>query len=111
MPLRSPERIHPTLRKLLLVTAGAVLTLAGLAGVLIPILPGLPLLAGAVLCFSMVSPTFKQRVGVHLFRQPRYRLARRRWNAGAGLPLLPRIRLALWTSLAALTPSQPSRPN
>lgn len=100
----------PTLlRRLALIFSGCALTVLGAIGLIVPIMPGVLFLAGAVVCFSMVSAGFRDSVGIHLFRHPRYRLARRRWNAGAGLPLLERLKLAFWTSLAALTPGPQTR--
>ena len=97
----------PTLlRRFALMVGGCALTVLGVIGLVIPVLPGVLFLAGAVVCFSMVSVGFRDNVGIHLFRHPRYRLARRRWNAGAGLPLWERFKLTFWTSLAALTPGQ-----
>jgi uncharacterized membrane protein YbaN (DUF454 family) len=105
--LMPSSEIHSTglrrlLQQLLIGAAGVALTVLGILGLLVPVMPGLMFLAGAVLCFSLVSPAFKARVGVHLFRQPGYRLARRRWNAGLGLPPVQRLRLAVWTGVVAL---------
>ena len=103
-----PRRL---LQHLLIGAAGILLTLLGVVGLLVPVMPGLVFLAGAVLCFSLVSPAFKARVGVHLFKQPGYRLARRRWNAGLGLPLTERASRAAWAGLAVLTRgSRPAGP-
>ena len=97
------------LRRFALIAGGCALTVLGMVGLVIPIIPGVLFLAGAVICFSMVSTGFRDSVGIHLFQHPRYRLARRRWNAGAGLPLLERFKLTFWTSLAALTPGPLAR--
>ncbi len=98
------EKFVPMLRKLLFVLAGCSLTVLGVIGLVVPIMPGLLFLAAAVACFSVVSTAFRDIIGVHLFRQPRYRLARRRWNAGAGLPWAQRIRQVVWSGLAAAAP-------
>jgi len=97
-----PPLPRTLLQQLLIGAAGIVLTALGILGLLVPLMPGLVFLFGAVLCFSIVSPTFKARVGVHLFRQPGYRLARRRWNNAFDLPRPQRLRLVARTALGAL---------
>ena len=87
------------LRKILLLGAGLLLTLLGLAGLVLPLVPGLLLLAAAAGCFSLASPRFHDELTRRLSRYPRYRAATRRWHAARGLRPADRLKLALWLAL------------
>lgn len=91
-------------QKALLVIAGAALAVLGLIGLLLPVMPGLVLLAAAALCFSAVSPRLRRRIEARLHRHPRYRLALRRWRAGRGLTPWPRLQLAFWLAVRSVLP-------
>lgn len=94
-----------TLRKLALLTAGLMLAMLGIIGLVLPVMPGLVLLAAAAGCFSLASRRFRTRLEHRLHRHPRYRQALRRWQAGSSLPLWRRLQLAFWLSLATMTAS------
>ena len=82
-----------------LLLAGALAAL-GLLGLLVPFFPGIPLLVAAALCASIAS----RRVNARLLRNPTWRRFRRRWDAGAGLGLVDRARLAFWLSADSVLP-------
>jgi len=84
-------------RKALLICLGCALTVLGLIGLLVPVLPGVLFLALAAICFSAVSARFQAR----LERHPTWRGWRGRWREGRGLPILRRIQLAFWLTAQA----------
>lgn len=92
------------IRKLLLLVAGLALTVLGLIGLVLPVLPGLLFLAAAAFCLSLASQRLRHRIDGHLERHPRVQRARRRWQAGRSLPVWHRLRLGFWLSLSALLP-------
>lgn len=92
------------LRKLVLFSAGAALTLLGLIGLVLPVLPGLLLLAAAAGCFSLASPRFRAALEQRLHGHPRYRRALSSWRSTRHLPLRSRLSLAFWLMLRSLTP-------
>lgn len=94
------------LRKLLLLTAGVMLALLGVLGLVLPVLPGLVFLAGAALCFSVVSRRFKAALHGRLRHNPRYRHAMIRWRAAGALRPAQRLRLAFWLAAAMLVPQR-----
>jgi uncharacterized protein len=93
------------LRKLMLTMVGLALTVLGVIGLVLPVVPGLLLLAAAAICFSMVSPRFHGAVNARMRRHPRLRLAQLRWRAGRGLGPARRMALAFWLTLGSLLPS------
>jgi uncharacterized membrane protein YbaN (DUF454 family) len=93
------------LRKLLIVIAGSALAVSGLIGLILPIIPGVLLLAAAAFCFSMVSPTVHQMLHTTLGRHPRWRLAQQRWRAGRSLSPARRAALAFWLTAGSLLPA------
>ncbi len=94
------------LRKALALAAGLALTLAGLVGLVIPVLPGLVFLAAAAACFSMASRRFRAALEGHLARHPRHRRAVERWRRGQRLPIGARLRLGFWLALGSLLPER-----
>lgn len=92
-------------RKLLLLGAGLGLLVLGLIGLLVPVLPGVLLLAAAAGCFSLASRRFRVRLEHRLQRHPRYRLALRQWRAARGLSFGQRLRLGFWLTLGSLLPA------
>ena len=92
------------LRKLFLLLAGVVLMLLGLVGLVLPLMPGVLLLVGAAVCFSLVSPRFRGNMESRLSSHPRYRRALRRWRRSQGLAPWPRLQLAFWLTLRSLLP-------
>jgi len=94
------------LRKLVLMVAGAALVMLGIIGLVMPVMPGLLLLAAAAGCFSLASTRFRVRLERHLNRHPRYRRALHRWQTGTGLPPLRRLQLAFWLTLRSLVPER-----
>jgi uncharacterized membrane protein YbaN (DUF454 family) len=94
------------LRKALLMIAGAILTVLGLVGLVLPIIPGLLLLAGAAACFSLASRDFAIALERRMQRHPRYRRTLRRWHASAGLPAWQRLQLAFWLAVRSTLPER-----
>ncbi|MEZ5560406.1 MAG: DUF454 family protein [Pseudomonadales bacterium] len=96
------------IRKLFWLISGIVLTLVGVVGLLVPVLPGILPLLGAVACFSLASARFHRHVGKPLghrmARHPRLRDLSWRWRASAGLRPLQRARLLVLAAVAAALP-------
>lgn len=90
------------LRKIILLLAGSMLAVLGLAGLVLPVLPGVLLLLAAVICFAAASRRVEAGLHRHLQRNPQWQLAWRRWRASRGLPALTRLRLAFWLMLDGL---------
>lgn len=79
--------------------AGIVLLCLGFLGLLLPFLPGFVFMLGALACFASLSPRLRHR----LHRQPRISRFLTRLESSAHLPVLPRVKLAFWAGLEALT--------
>lgn len=94
------------LRKLFLLMAGSALTVLGLVGLVLPVMPGLLLLAAAAGCFSLASPRFRVGLERRLGRSPRCRRALLGWRTGRGLPVWHRVQLVFWLTLRGLMPDQ-----
>lgn len=94
------------LRKLVLLAAGGALTVLGLVGLVLPLMPGLLLLAAAAACFSLASPGFRYGLERRLSTHPRGRRALARWRSARHLPLTARMRLAFWLTLQTLVPER-----
>lgn len=93
------------IRKLLLGVLGLVLVVAGVAGLVLPVVPGLVLLVAAAGCFSIASSRFRRMLDARLRHNRRYQAAVRRWRAGDGLPAWRRMQLAFWLTLQSLVAS------
>lgn len=85
------------IKRALILAVAAVLAALGLIGLLIPVLPGVVFLGIALLCAASALPSLRQR----LERYPGWNRWHLRWRAGAGLPLMQRIKLAFWLSAEA----------
>lgn len=94
------------IRKLVLLVAGLALLLLGLVGLVLPVLPGVLLLAAAALCFSMASRRLRTRLEARLQHSPRYRMALRRWQAADSLPPWRRAQLGFWLMVASILPAR-----
>jgi uncharacterized protein len=92
------------LRKVVLITLGAALTVLGLVGLLLPVLPGVLLLIAAAACFSVASRRFRIRLEQRLEKHPRHRQTLRRWQSSRDLPTWQRAQLACWLTLGSLLP-------
>lgn len=92
------------IRKLLLVLCGATLALLGVIGLVLPVLPGVLLLAAAVGCFCLASRRIQRHVHRRLDGHPRYRRALRRWQTGSALGPWQRLRLGFWLTLSSVLP-------
>jgi uncharacterized membrane protein YbaN (DUF454 family) len=99
-----PMEVCGMLRRLMLLIAGVGLTVLGLIGLVLPVMPGLLLLIAAAGCFSLVSPRFRAGVERRLDGHPRYRGALRRWRTSRDLPMWARLRLAFWLTLRSVMP-------
>lgn len=93
------------IRKFLLLSVGVGLLLLGLVGLVLPVLPGVLLLAAAAGCFSLASNRFRRTLELRLARHPRYRAALRRWQAARGLSPWRRAQLGFWLTAASLLPA------
>ena len=80
------------LQRAFYLTLGSCLTVLGLIGLVLPVIPGVLFLVLAVLCFSAASPRLQRR----LERHPTYRGWQTRWHASSGLPFYRRWQLAFW---------------
>ena len=87
------------IKRAALMCLGGLLTVLGLIGLVIPILPGVLFLILAAVCFSATSPKFQAR----LERHPAWRGWRLRWRESRGLPLIRRLQLAFWLTAEATT--------
>lgn len=96
------------IRKLLLLVAGLLLAVLGVIGLLLPVLPGVLLLAAAAVCLSLASKRLRHRIEGRLDRDPRYRRAVRRWQAGAHLPWWRRAQLACLLAMSSVMPGSRS---
>jgi len=85
------------IRRLALYSATLVLLALGILGLLLPFLPGVFFLVGAVICLSLASPRLADRC----HRHPALARWHRRWHASAGLPGWQRGRLAFWLTADA----------
>jgi hypothetical protein len=94
------------LRKLALLLAGLALTLLGIIGLVLPVMPGIVLLIAAAACFSVASRRFRTLIEQRVHRHPRYRRALRRWQSARNLPVWRRMQLAIWLGLGSLLPEQ-----
>ena len=86
------------IKRMLLFSAGGLLLVAGLIGLVLPVVPGVLFLALAALCFSGASPTVRQRLESH----PDWHLWQRRWGRRSGLSILERSKLAFWLTADTL---------
>ena len=91
---------NPTisLRQILLIAAGTLLTVVGLIGLLLPVLPGILFLAAAAGCFATASNRFRRR----LENNARFGPYAKRWAAANQLPLAKRIQVGAWLMWATL---------
>jgi len=80
-------------------TAGIVFICLGFLGLLLPFMPGFLFMLGAAACFASLSPRLRRR----LHRQPRISRFLTRLESSTHLSVLPRIKLAFWAGLEALT--------
>lgn len=94
------------IRKVLLVLLGLVLTVAGVAGLILPVVPGLLLLVAAAGCFSLASHRFRRTLDDRLRHNRRYQAAVRRWRAADGLPAWRRLQLAFWLTVQSVLPAR-----
>lgn len=92
------------LRKLLLLTAGVLLGVLGLVGLVLPFLPGVLLLAAAALCLSMASRRLATGLESRLGRHPRYHQALCHWQRAHHLGAWQRLQLGFWLTLRCLVP-------
>lgn len=95
--------------KLLLGAAAMILAVAGVVGLLIPVLPGLLFLAGAAGCLCLASRRCNAYLQRLLQRYPRHRETLGRWRAGSGLPLGQRVKLAGLLAARSILPGEVRR--
>ena len=96
--LRAISRpMNSTFSRLLLLVAGAVFTVLGFVGIVIPILPGILFFAIAAACFVAASPALKKR----LRAQRHFRGYFERYEATEGLSTWDRSKLAVLLSVDA----------
>ena len=92
------------IRKVLLAVAGSLLVVAGLLGLVLPVVPGILFLVAGAACLSIASTRFQGRLEGRLNRHPRCRAALRRWHASDGLPAWRRLQLAMLLTIRSLLP-------
>lgn len=90
------------MKTILLSLAGSLFLVLGVAGLLLPFMPGVLFLLVAALCFASASPALHN----FLSRHPRLQQFFHRIDAGAGLDLKSRFKLAFWAGLEAANPRQ-----
>ena len=81
------------------IVLGVVFTVIGVIGLLLPIIPGVLFLAGALFCFAAPFPSMQARMD----RSPMLRRLRGRWESARRLPSVDRLKLAFWSTLEMVT--------
>ncbi len=87
------------LKRLLTFIAGVILFAVGIAGLVLPVIPGLLFLLMAAACFASASPYLRQQ----LERNHTWREFQSRVQRGQQLPTLDRVKLVAWSTAAAAT--------
>ena len=82
----------------------AILTLIGLAGLILPIVPGVLFLAMAAWLLAQISDRFAQR----LHQSPRWQQASRTWQAQASLSARQRTKFWAWVALSGMVQAMTS---
>ncbi len=93
------------MRVVVLFLLGCASLVLGLAGLVIPIVPGFLFILLALACFASLSPQMKRTLNKH----PRLARFFHRLESGAHLHWLLRVKLAFWASLEAVNPKQRHR--
>lgn len=88
--MNSENSLMPMLFKGVCLILVGLLTLIGLAGLILPIIPGILFLFLAALLLAKVSSRFDAL----LHKNENMRTWRRRWDASNALPLLQRVKLS-----------------
>ena len=81
-----------------------ILTLIGLAGLILPIVPGVLFLAMAAWLLAQISDRFAQR----LHQSPRWQQASRTWQAQASLSAWQRTKFWAWVALGGMVQAMTS---
>lgn len=89
--MKSENGLMPMLFKGACLVLVGLLTLIGLAGLILPIIPGILFLFLAALLLAKVSSRFDAL----LHKNENMRTWRRRWDTSNALPLLQRVKLSL----------------
>lgn len=92
------------MKQFLLVPLAAILGVLGLIGLLVPVLPGVLFLLGALVCLGVVFPRLRRK----LERQPRFNRFFYRLDESRCLGIAGRCKLFFWALLEMLTPGQRS---
>lgn len=82
----------------------AILTLIGLAGLILPIVPGVLFLAMAAWLLAQIADRFAQR----LHQSPRWQQASRTWQAQASLSARQRTKFWAWVALGGMVQAMTS---
>ena len=89
--------------KLVLYTLAAfLLSILGVIGLLLPIVPGWLFFGLAVVCVAQVSPRFRRK----LHNNPRMRRFTHRLNQAKALAPVARIKLSFWALVEAIGPQR-----
>lgn len=96
---KTPTRIPPRSRRLLLLAAGWLCVGLGVIGAVLPLLPTTPFLLVAAACFTGSSPRMRDR----LLSCPYLRQYFENYRSGSGVPLRTKwvSLLFLWVTLGA----------
>ena len=86
--------------------AAGLFMVLGIIGLVIPVLPGVIFLLLAAVCIASLSHRAKRQFERH----PRLHRFFQRLDAGRGLDLTSRTKLAFWASLEAANPKQEKTP-
>ena len=96
--IKSKPKPMPILFKGLCLVLVGFFVLLGLAGLVLPIIPGILFLFLAALLLAKVSSRFDTLLN----RNKDMRYWRRRWDSSSRLPILQRLKLAFWVTARAV---------
>ena len=100
------SRINPHIRRILFLT-GVILTPIGIAGVILPLLPGVPVLILAAACFARSSPKFER----WLLNHPKIGPGIIAWRERGAIPARTKFLAIAMMSISIIVVSQSDAPN
>lgn len=102
--LSATQKQTSLLARAVMLVLVAILTLIGLAGLILPIIPGVLFLAMAAWLLAQISDRFAQR----LHQSPRWQQASRTWQAQASLSARQRTKFWAWVALGGMVQAMTS---